>query len=87
MPERQTKIWRDTVKGEPPDFLNTATPRALLLDYCRHRAMADEMSDLIDDFQPEGLQTPKGMRRYEWLAKMHRMESKAATGHGDQAAG
>ena len=30
MPERQAKIWRETVKGEPPDFLNTATAKELV---------------------------------------------------------
>ena len=30
-------------------------------------------------FRQSGWQTPKGMRRYEWLAKMHRVEAKAAT--------
>lgn len=78
MPERQVTIWRDTVKGESPDLLNTSTARSLLQAYCRHRAMADEMAELIDAFPTEALETPAGMRRYEWLAKMHRVEAKAA---------
>ena len=50
MPERQVKIWQDTVKGEPPDFLRHLDIQSLLQEYCRHRAMADEMSELIDEF-------------------------------------
>ena len=66
MPERQIKIWQDTTKGEPPDLLNTSTARSLLQAYCRHRAMADEMAELIDAFPNEALETAAGMRRYEW---------------------
>ena len=78
MPERQAKIWRDTVKGEPADFLSSATSRGLLQELCRHRAVADEMSELIDEFPSEALIEAKGMRRYEWLLKMRRIEAKAA---------
>ena len=44
MPERQAKIWRETVKGEPRIFSRLPTSRGLLQEYCRHRAMADEMA-------------------------------------------
>ena len=40
--------------------------------------MADEMAEQIDEFDPTWLADPKGMRRYEWLAKMHRLEAKSA---------
>ena len=53
-------------------------PQSLLQEYCRHRAMADEMAELIDAFPNVALAEPNGMRRYEWLAKMHRVEAKAA---------
>jgi hypothetical protein len=79
MPEVQAAIWRETVKGEPADFFNTATLRGLLQEYCRHKAVADEMSILIDEFDPTWLAEPKGMRRYEWLLKVRRVESKAAS--------
>ena len=78
MPERQAAIWRETVRGEPTKFFSTGATRGLLQEYCRHRAVADEMSDLIDAFDPTWLAEPKGQRRYEWLAKMRRVESKAA---------
>ena len=50
----------------------------MLQAYCRHRAIADEMSELIEAFDPAWLAEAKGQRRYEWLAKMGRVESKAA---------
>jgi hypothetical protein len=78
MPERQAAIWRETVKGEPADFFNTATLRGLLEEYCRHKAVADEMSELINEFDQAWLAEAKGMRRYEWLLKVRRVESKAA---------
>jgi hypothetical protein len=78
MPERQALIWQNTVKGEPANFFKTAATKALLVDYCRQRAMADEMSDLIDEFKPDWLAEAKGMRRYEWLSKMRRMASASA---------
>lgn len=84
MPERQIKIWQETTKGESPDLLNSSTARSLLQAYCRHRAMADEMVELIDAFPNEALETAAGMRRYEWLAKMHRGQGGGRD--GDQAA-
>ena len=84
MPERQVKIWRETVKGESPDLLDTSTAKSLLQAYCRHRAMADEMAELIDAFPNEALTEAKGMHRYEWLAKMH--HGQGGGRDGDQAA-
>ena len=78
MPERQAKIWRETVKHEPAQFFITAATKGLLADYCQQRAQVDEMSELIDAFDPAWLAETKGMRRYEWLTKMRRMASKAA---------
>ena len=52
--------------------------RALLQNYCRHQAGADEMSELIDSFQLEWLKDAAGMRRYEWLVEMREKESRAA---------
>jgi hypothetical protein len=78
MPERQAKIWRDVVRGEPAAFLRSATSQGLLQQYCRHTAIADEMAELLAEFPTEALIEAKGMHRYEWLAKMHRLESKAA---------
>ena len=78
IPEQQVKIWQDTVRAEPPDFFCTGALRALLLDYCRHKAVGDEMSGQIDDFDPAWLAEPKGMRRYEWLLKMRERETRAA---------
>ena len=78
MPERQAKIWQAVVKGEPPAFINSGTSQGLLQEYCRHRAVVDEVSELIDEFPREALIEPKGMHRYEWLLKVRRVEAKAA---------
>jgi hypothetical protein len=78
MPERQVAIWRDTVKSEPPKLFSTGATRGMLQAYCRHRAIADEMSELIEAFDPAWLAEAKGQRRYEWLTKMVRVETKAA---------
>jgi hypothetical protein len=77
-PERVAKIWRDTVRAEPAGFFKTTATQALLEDYCRQRAVTNEMADLINEFDPAWLAEAKGMRRYEWLCKMQRMASKAA---------
>ena len=78
MPERQAKIWQAVVKGEPPAFINSGTSQGLLQEYCRHRAVVDEVSELIDEFPREALVEAKGMHRYEWLLKVRRVEAKAA---------
>jgi len=78
MPERQAQIWREIVRGQPAEFFNTSTTKAMLGDLCRHKATADEISDLIDKFDPAWLAEAKGMRRYEWLLKIRRVETKAA---------
>jgi hypothetical protein len=64
MPERQAKIWRDTVKGEPVEFFRRAATKDMLADYCNQRAVAGEMAELINEFKPEWLTEAKGMRRY-----------------------
>jgi hypothetical protein len=66
------------VKGEPAQLFGTGATRSMLQEYCRLRSRADEMSDLLDAFDPAWLAEAKGQRRYEWLSRMHRMESKAA---------
>ena len=66
------------MKGEPPQLFSTGATRSMLQEYCRLRARADEMSDLLDAFDTAWLAEAKGQRRYEWLSRMHRMESKAA---------
>jgi hypothetical protein len=78
MPEAQAELWREIVKGEPTDFFNTATLRGILQNLCRHQAVTNEMSELIDEFKPEWLNDAKGLRRYEALLKIREKESRAA---------
>ena len=45
MPERQATIWRETMKGEPPEFFKRAAAKDMMTDYCNQRAVTDEMAD------------------------------------------
>lgn len=76
--DRQAGIWRETVSSEPADFFNTAALRALLMDYCRHRESAENVSKIINSFQPEWLKSQDGSKRYQALLRMRDMETRAA---------
>jgi hypothetical protein len=76
--DRQSEIWRETVSSEPPDFFNTAALRALLMDYCRHRESAENVSSIINSFQAEWLKSQDGAKRYQALLRMRDMETRAA---------
>ena len=64
--------------SEPADFFNTAALRGMLSDYCRHRASADKVSEVINIFQSEWLKNADGAKRYHGLLKMRDMETRAA---------
>jgi hypothetical protein len=76
--EDEAAIWRATVASEPADFFNTAALRGMLSDYCRHRASADKVSEVINIFQSEWLKNADGAKRYHGLLKMRDMETRAA---------
>lgn len=76
--EDQAEIWRETVSSEAADFFNTAALRSMLADYCRHRASAKTVSDIIDTFKPEWLKAAEGAKRYHGLLRMREMETRAA---------
>src|SRR5262245_8853995 len=76
--EAQAKIWRGIVEGEPASLIASATSRAMLADLCRHRAASDEMSRLLNSFDTALLEEPKAQRRWEWLTKMRRLETRFA---------
>ncbi len=75
---RQTEIWNETVASEALDMFGTAALRNLLMDYCRHRASGEDISGVIDTFQPEWLKNQDGARRYHSLLKMRELETRAA---------
>lgn len=78
MTERQKQIWMETCSSEPADFFGTAALRNLLMDYCRHREAAENVSSIIDTFKPEWLKATDGAKRYHGLLKMREMETRAA---------
>jgi len=76
--EVQSEIWRATVASEPADFFNSAVLKGLLTDYCRHRAVIESVSKIIDMFQAEWLKTSEGAKRYQSLLKIREAECRAA---------
>jgi hypothetical protein len=76
--ELQAEIWRATVVSEPADFFKTAVLKALLLDYCRHRAVVESVSKTIDDFHSEWVKSAEGAKRYHELLKIRDLECRAA---------
>jgi hypothetical protein len=74
----EATIWRETVASEAADFFGTAALRSMLSDYCRHRASADKVSEVINVFQAEWLKNAEGAKRYHGLLKMRDLETRAA---------
>lgn len=76
--EAEAEIWRETVASEAADFFATAALRGMLADYCRHRASANKVSDVINVFQADWLKNAEGAKRYHGLLKMRDLETRAA---------
>jgi hypothetical protein len=76
--EGEAAIWREITASEAADFFGTAALRALLKDYCRHRAAGDRISEVIRMFKPEWLKSLDGAKRYHGLLKMRDLEGRAA---------
>jgi len=76
--QRQAVIWRETVASEPVEFFNSAALRGLLSDYCRHREAAENVSAIIDKFNPEWLKNGDAVKRYEYLLRIRESETRAA---------
>jgi hypothetical protein len=74
----EAEIWRDTVSSEPAEFFSTAALRAMLKDYCRHRAASEKISEVIGIFQVDWLKNAEGAKRYHGLLKMRDLETRAA---------
>lgn len=78
MTDAEADIWRETTASEATDFFNTAALRGLLKDYCRHRAAADKITEVINLFQADWLKNGEGAKRYSSLLKMRDMEARGA---------
>jgi hypothetical protein len=74
----ESEIWRVTVSSEASDFFGTAALKGMLKDYCRHRASADKVSEIINVFQAEWLKNADGAKRYHALLRMRDLETRAA---------
>jgi hypothetical protein len=77
MTPRQAEIWRQTVASEPFDFFSSSTSRNMLKDLCRYREAIENISQIIDSFDPLWLKNAEGSKRYLTLLKMRDLESKA----------
>ena len=76
--DEEAEIWRATVASEAADFFTTAALRGMLADYCRHRASADKVSEVINVFKADWLKNDEGAKRYHSLLKMRDLETRAA---------
>ena len=74
----EAAIWRATVASEASDFFATAALRGMLSDYCRHRASADKISEVINVFKADWLKNDEGAKRYHGLLRMRDLETRAA---------
>jgi hypothetical protein len=78
MTEAEAAIWQEIVASEATEFFNTAALRALLKDYCRHRAAADKITEVINLFQTDWLKNNEGSKRYASLLRMRDIEARGA---------
>ncbi len=78
--EAEARIWRETVSSEPVDFFATSALRALLADYCRHRASVEMVSEVLQAFKADWLKNAEGAKRYHGLLRMRDLETRAAAG-------
>src|SRR5262245_27000129 len=75
----QAEIWRATAASGPEGVFGTAAARAVLVDYCRHRATANTISAVIDAIKPATIKTADGVKRYRELLKTRDTECRAAS--------
>lgn len=78
--EAEVKIWQATVTTEDPAFFKTGAQRAMLSDYCRHRAAADKITRILNMFQDDWLKNSEGAKRYALLLGTRDKETRAAAG-------
>ena len=74
----QRKIWDQTVMNEPEGFFDTQGTQDLLKDYCRHRNMADDISDVINEFKVGWVKAPDGAKKLTELLRIREIEIRGA---------
>lgn len=73
----QREVWDKTVANEAADTFKTAALQQLLKEYCRHVSSAKLLSDKIDSFDSQWLDTDEGLDRYTKLVRTRDCETKA----------
>lgn len=69
-------IWIKIVNTKPANWFG-GEHESMLEALCRHIVHAQQLSSLIDSFDPEWLLTDAGLSRLEKLQKMHRLQTQA----------
>ena len=73
----QVGVWEQTVANEAADTFKTAALQQLLKEYCRHVSSAHLLSEKIDAFDSQWLDTDEGLDRYTRLVRTRDCETKA----------
>lgn len=73
----QQVIWERTVANEAADTFRTAALQQLLKEYCRHVTSAALLTEKIDAFDSQWLDTDEGLDRYTRLVRTRDCETKA----------
>jgi hypothetical protein len=73
----QAEVWGRTVANEAADTFKTAALQQLLKEYCRHVSSAHLLSEKIDAFDSQWLDTDEGLDRYTRLVRTRDCETKA----------
>lgn len=73
----QRDIWDRTVAHEAADTFKTAALQQLLKEYCRHVSSAALLTEKIDSFDSQWLDTDEGLDRYTKLVRTRDCETKA----------
>src|SRR5262249_10161450 len=78
--DRQAEIWRQVVTTEDANFFASAALQHFLGDYCRHRDMADRITDLINKSFQGPWESSPDMARLQRLLTLRGQEARAAAG-------
>jgi hypothetical protein len=73
----QAEVWDKTIANEASDTFKTAVLQQLLKEYCRHVSSAALLSEKIDAFDSQWLDTDEGLDRYTRLVRTRDCETKA----------
>lgn len=72
--EDQAAVWDAVVRSEDPGLFDSGVQRDLLADYCRHRVSADQISQIVDEFDPQWMKSADGAQRLSKLLQMRERE-------------